>query len=78
MTDQIRIDRSSSLQLPMQAAPIDRSQLPASAMASEGGIEAAFGWGDVWDVVKTVGPAVLGAVSDRTLKRDIALVEWTR
>jgi len=72
---------SAALRLPLQAAPIDRSQAPAPALASGGGVEAAAWWNDVLDVVKTVG-GVAGTVaplfSDRTLKRDITPVGWSR
>jgi hypothetical protein len=75
-----QLERYSPLRLPPQAAPIDRSQSPASAVASDGGVEAAAWWNDVLDVVKTVGgvagPLIAG-LSDRTLKRDITPVEWS-
>jgi len=70
-------ERHSLLQLPPQAAPIDRSQSPASAVSSDGGVEAAFGWSDLLDIGKVALPTILSAVSDRTLKRDITLVEWS-
>jgi hypothetical protein len=72
---------SQLLQLPPQAAPIDRSQAPASAMTSEGGVEAAAWWNDALDIVKTVG-GIAGTIgpmlSDRALKRDVVAVEWAR
>jgi hypothetical protein len=68
-----QLDRPSTLRLPQQAAPIDRSQSPASAMTSDGGVEAAFSWTDLIPIAT----GALGALSDRTLKRDITLVEWS-
>ena len=78
----------SALHLPLQAAPIDRSQSSAAAMVADGGVEAdLFGlslpsWvDDVVDAVKTYGPAVaagLSAVSDRRLKTDVVPVAWGR
>lgn len=70
--------RSTQLQLPLQAAPIDRTQSPASAVASEGGVEAAFGWPEIFDIAKTAIPMIASAVSDRRLKRDVTPVEWSR
>ncbi|GJF01567.1 hypothetical protein [Pseudonocardia sp. D17] len=80
-----------TLSLPMQAMPIDRSQLPGAAMTADGGVEAdLFGidFDKVFDVVKTVGDVVKtaapiattigGFLSDRTLKTDITPVVWTR
>jgi len=66
--------RTSPLQLPLQAAPIDRGQSPASATASDGGVEAAFSWTDLIPIATSA----LGALSDRRLKRDIIAVEWSR
>jgi hypothetical protein len=76
-----QLDRPSSLRLPLQAAPIDRSQSPASAVASDGGVEAAiFGlpsWtDDLINIATKAAPLIAGAISDRTLKRDITPVEW--
>jgi hypothetical protein len=68
--------RSSALQLPLQAAPIDRSHLPTSAVAADGGVEAAFGVNDVIDIASKIP---WGSIfSDRSLKRDIVPVEWSR
>jgi hypothetical protein len=51
---------SGSLRLPLQAAPIDRTSSAAALNGS--GIEASWGWGDVWNVVKDVaGPALTAA-----------------
>jgi hypothetical protein len=77
------LDRPSSLRLPLQAAPIDRSQSAASAVTSEGGVEAAiFGlpsWtDDLFNIATKAAPLIAGALSDRTLKRDIFAVEWSR
>jgi hypothetical protein len=66
--------RSSPLQLPLQAAPIDRAQSPTSALASDGGVEAAFSWTDLIPIATSA----LGALSDRRLKRDLLPVEWSR
>jgi len=63
--------RPSPLQLPLQAAPIDRTRSPASALASDGGVEASIDW---W----SLGKDVLGMLSDRRLKRDLLPVEWSR
>ena len=57
-----------SLRLPLQAAPVDRTSSPAALNGS--GIDASWGWSDVWNVVKQVAepaltaaaPAVLGAI----------------
>ena len=76
MATQIR--PSSRLQLPLQAVPIDRSLSPTAAVAGGAGVEAAGWFENVMDVVKTVGPLVATAVSDRALKRDITLVDWNR
>lgn len=83
-----QLDRSSPLRLPLQAAPIDRSQFAASAVMSGGGVEADIsfdeilgGIGKVASTVGTVGSAlapILGLFSDRALKRDITLVDWSR
>jgi hypothetical protein len=72
-----RPDRLSSLQLPMQAAPIDRSQSATCALAADGGVEAAAWWDDIIKVATTVAPPLISALSDRTLKRDVTLVEWS-
>lgn len=68
------------LHLPMQAAPIDRSQSQASAVNADGGVEAAlFGLPDwVGDIAKAAIPLIAGAVSDRRLKLDVVPVRWAR
>ena len=80
-----QLARPSPLRLPVQAAPIDRSQSPASAMTSDGGVEAAFGWPswlpdpeDLISIATKAAPVIAGALSDRALKRDITAVEWSR
>ena len=67
--------RSSPLQLPLQAAPIDRAHSPASALASDGGVEAAFDWGGL---AGSLIPVIASALSDRRLKCDVIAVEWSR
>lgn len=47
--------------LPMQAVPVDRATTGGSA-ATGTGVEPSFGFGDIWDVVKTVAPTVLRAL----------------
>jgi hypothetical protein len=82
MIDQMTMDThagpSSRPRLPLQAAPIDRSQSPASAVAGGAGVEADI---DVEDIIKVAGPLLgtLGSFfSDRALKRDITPVGWSR
>jgi len=82
-TTAAQLDRSSSLRLPLQAAPIDRSQSPASAVTADGGVEAAISAEDIFNVASKVpwGSVISGLgglFSDRTLKRDLTLVEWSR
>jgi len=48
---------SGSLRLPLQAAPIDRTSSPAALNAS--GVDASWGFSDLWDVVK--GPLTTAA-----------------
>jgi len=74
-----QLDRPSSLQLPLQAAPIDRSLSRTSAMTADGGVEPAREW---WETAIDIGSKIpwgsIGSMfSDRTLKRDIIPVEWT-
>jgi hypothetical protein len=71
-----QLDRPSSLRLPLQAAPIDRSQSRTSAVTADGGVEAAAEW---WETAIDIGSKIpWGSIfSDRTLKRDIMPVEWT-
>jgi hypothetical protein len=61
------------LQLPVQAAPIDRSLSAASAITGAG-VEADV---DVEDLIK-LGTTIGGWFSDRALKRDIIPVDWSR
>ena len=50
-----RLDRVSSLQLPLQAAPIDRSQLPTSVVTADGGVEPAREW---WQTAIDIGSKI--------------------
>jgi hypothetical protein len=52
---------TTSLLLPMQVAPIDRTVV-ASALNGDGSVNPSFGWGDIWDAVKTYGPSVAKAI----------------
>jgi hypothetical protein len=72
-----QLRRPSSLQLPLQAAPIDRSQSRTSATTSGGGVEPAAEW---WQTAIDIASKVpWGSIfSDRTLKRDILPVGWSR
>jgi len=74
-----QLHRPSSLRLPLQAPPIDRNQSQGSALAAGGGVEA-DAWYDALAHVATAAlPYVVTALtSDRNLKRDITVVEWSR
>lgn len=50
--------RRESLGMPLQAAPINRTE-PGAKLANGSGVEASWGWGDVWNVAKKVGGALL-------------------
>jgi len=71
-----QLGRPSSLRLPLQAAPIDRSQSRTSAATADGGVEPAAEW---WETALDIGSKIpwTSIFSDRTLKRDIVPVEWT-
>jgi hypothetical protein len=78
MNQATQVRPSSRLQLPVQAAPIDRNQSRAAAVAGGPGVEAAD---TVDDIVKVGVPIVKGLMSifsDRALKRDLVPVEWSR
>ena len=69
---------SSRLQLPVQAAPIDRNQSRAAAVAGRPGVEAADTLDDIVSIGTTVAPLLLSLFSDRELKRDVVSVSWSR
>jgi|tagenome__1003787_1003787.scaffolds.fasta_scaffold8719970_1 hypothetical protein len=66
--------RPSTLRMPVQAQPIDRSQARPAAAHGEGGVEADFSWTDLIPIATSA----LGALSDSRVKREIVPVEWTR
>jgi hypothetical protein len=51
-----------SCKLPIQAAPVERT-IVGTPMANESGIDPSFGWGDVWNAVKTYGPTVAKGIA---------------
>ncbi len=51
-----------SCKLPIQSAPVERT-IVGTPMANESGIDPSFGWGDVWNAVKTYGPTVAKGIA---------------
>lgn len=47
--------------LPMQAAPIDRTPAGAATFAATAGVDASFDWGQLGQTVLSSLPSVLGA-----------------
>lgn len=51
-----------SSKLPVQAAPVERT-VTGTPMSSENGVDPSFGFGDIWNAVKTYGPGIAKGVA---------------
>jgi hypothetical protein len=51
----------STLMIPLQAAPIDRTPVGAAAFNSEAGVDASIDWGSVGSSLLQAAPGILGA-----------------
>jgi hypothetical protein len=62
-TTTIRRTGSPALRLPMQARPVHRGA--SAAVLADGGVEADWGWSDIWDTAKKLpwGDIAKGAIN---------------
>jgi hypothetical protein len=51
----------STLMIPLQAAPVDRTPAGAAAFSSEAGVDASIDWGAIGNTLLQAAPGVLGA-----------------
>jgi hypothetical protein len=56
----MEVRAAPGLRLPPQVA-VTRTPVPC-AISGVAGVEASFGWGDVWNIVKTVAPIAATAL----------------
>ncbi len=51
------------MKLPKQVPAVERKVNKEAALPAGANVCPSFGWGDIWDVVKTVGPPLIGALA---------------
>lgn len=59
---ELTMNEASTLQIPLQAAPVDRTPAGAAAFNAEAGVDASIDWGAIGNTLLQAAPGVLGAL----------------